>query len=64
MISNCLHHAIEIERACRPIDWPSRIANVPGECRVEVETYLRGMAKRLRVVRAKRREIKEKDFLQ
>lgn len=49
--SSWLHFAVEIERTRAPKDWPEALKDVPDECREEVETYLRGIAARIRVVR-------------
>jgi hypothetical protein len=50
---DCLFYAIEIQRDTAPRDWPRVIAQrVPLECREEVETYLRGIAARIRAKRA------------
>lgn len=48
---DCLGYAVEIERRRNPKDWPAALEQVPAECRGEVETYLRGIAARIRVVR-------------
>lgn len=48
---DCLGYAVEIERRRNPKDWPAALEQVPAECRGEVETYLRGIAARIRVIR-------------
>lgn len=58
----CLHLACDIYAGCKPRDWPAAIAEIPdscahpercphGSCRQVAETYLRGMAARLRTIR-------------
>ena len=61
-VSVCLHHASEIERHLAPKDWPTALEKVPEECRKECETYLRGIAARLRVKREIERRIMPKEF--
>ena len=53
---DCLYLANDIVRRIKPSGWPEALSSVPDRCKAEVETYLRGMAKRLRVIR----ELKEK----
>ena len=59
---HCLGRACEIYAGCKPRDWPEAIAVIPdqcahpercthGSCRQVAETYLRGMAARLRTIR-------------
>ena len=48
---DCLHYAVEIERRKAPKDWPAALETVPEYCRDECETYLRGMAARIRAAR-------------
>lgn len=51
--STCLHHALAIQRGVAPRDWLRAIQQrVPAECREECETYLRGIAARIRAKRA------------
>lgn len=45
-------YAIRIEKTRKPSDWPQAIAEVPDEVRMEVETYLRSIARRIRNIRA------------
>ena len=53
MTCDCLHYASDIERNVAPKDWPRAIQQrVPPECRSECETYLRGIAARIRAKRA------------
>lgn len=51
-VSDCLHHAVRIQRNVPPRDWPAELAKVPVACRPECETYLRGIAARIRAARA------------
>lgn len=53
---DCLYLANDIVRRTKPSGWPEALGSVPDRCKAEVETYLRGMAKRLRVIR----ELREK----
>ena len=50
-VSTCLHHAVAIHRSAKPKDWPRALLSVPEDCRAECETYLRGIAARLRTLR-------------
>ena len=44
-------HAVRIEKAYRPKDWPAQIAQLPEIYRFETDRYLRSIAYRIRVVR-------------
>ena len=57
---DCLYLANDIVRRIKPSGWPEALGSFPDRCKAEVETYLRGMAKRLRVIRS----LKEKAELE
>ncbi len=47
-------YAVEIQRHVAPRDWPAALAYVPEPMREAAETYLRGIAERMRTKRAAR----------
>lgn len=51
MNPDALYLASRIHRQHEPRDWPDAIARLDSAVRGEVETYLRGIAARMRVVR-------------
>lgn len=61
-VYHCLAEPCRIFAGSKPRDWPAAIAAIPdtcahpdrcphGSCRTVAETYLRGMAARLRTIR-------------
>lgn len=47
-----LSWGVAIHRFVEPRDWNKAIARVPESLRADAETYLRGIAQRMRVARA------------
>jgi len=57
---DCLYLANDIVRRVEPKEWRAALDGVPDRCKAEVETYLRGIAKRIRLIR----ELKQKAELE
>lgn len=53
---NALNYAGAIHRYVEPPQWLAELEKVPTEHREFVEIYLRGMAARIRVIRAIRKQ--------
>lgn len=50
--ADALWFALRIQRGAEPKTWPTVLRSVPQEFRGEAETYLRGIASRMRVLQS------------
>ena len=56
MSPDALFLALQIQLRVTPKSWPEALKTLPEELRPAAEEYLRGIAQRMRVLRAMRRE--------